>query len=306
MVALEDADLLTAIVTPFSDDGTINYNALTKLTNYLIEHGSNGFVIGGTTGETPTLTHDEKLALYSHFAKIVDGRVPVIAGTGSNNTAETLAFTNEVAAIDGIDYALVVVPPYNKPNQRGMVAHFTTIADAAHIPLVMYNIPGRTGVKMNQETIVQLSHHQNIAAVKQCASLPELEYIVDHKAADFCVFTGEDAQALTAVALGATGVISVASHCYCDQLRTMLDDLHAGKVAAAGQLQRWLTPRMAALFMFPSPSPVKAVLNAQGFATGGCRLPILTLNDEEKRQLETELSLPNGSLDSGLPLNLGE
>lgn len=306
MAALQDADLLTAIVTPFNDDGTINYDSLSHLTNYLIDHGSNGFVIGGTTGETPTLSHDEKLDLYRHFATIVGGRVPVIAGTGSNNTAETLAFTNEVAAIDGIDYALVVVPPYNKPNQRGMVAHFTTIADKAKLPLVMYNIPGRTGVKMSQETVVQLSHHPNIAAVKQCASLPELEYIVDHRDDDFCVFTGEDAQALTAVTLGATGVISVASHCYCDQMRAMLDYLRDGDIAAAGRLQRWLTPKMAALFMFPSPSPVKAVLNAQGFATGGCRLPILTLNKDEKRQLEAALSLANGSLDDGLPLNLGE
>ena len=306
MFSLENADLMTAIVTPFNDDGTINYDSLTKLTNYLIDHGSNGFVIGGTTGETPTLSHDEKLDLYRHFGAIVNGRVPVIAGTGSNNTAETIEFTNEVAAIEGIDYALVVVPPYNKPNQRGMVAHFTAVADAAKIPLVMYNIPGRTGSKMAQETVVKLSAHPNIAAVKQCASLPELEYIVEHKADDFCVFTGEDAQALTAIALGANGVISVASHSYCDQMREMLDDLHQGKVAEAGRLQRWLTPRMAALFMFPSPSPVKAVLNAQGFATGGCRLPILALNDEEKGQLEAALSLPSGSLTKELPLNLGE
>lgn len=306
MVSLENADLMTAIVTPFHDDGTINYDALSKLTNYLIDHGSNGFVIGGTTGETPTLSHDEKLDLYRHFGAIVDGRVPVIAGTGSNDTAETISFTNEVAAIDGIDYALVVVPPYNKPNQRGMIAHFTAVADAVNIPVVMYNIPGRTGSKMAQETVVKLSAHPNIAAVKQCASLPELEYIVEHKAADFCVFTGEDAQALTAIALGANGVISVASHSYCDQMRQMLDNLHQGNVAAAGRLQRWLTPRMAALFMFPSPSPVKAVLNAQGFATGGCRLPILALNDEEKVQLEAALSLPSGSLTDGLPLNLGE
>lgn len=306
MVSLENADLMTAIVTPFNDDGTINYDSLTKLTNYLIDHGSNGFVIGGTTGETPTLSHDEKLDLYRHFGAIVNGRVPVIAGTGSNNTAETIEFTNEVAAIDGIDYALVVVPPYNKPNQRGMVAHFTAVADAAKIPLVMYNIPGRTGSKMAQETVVKLSAHPNIAAVKQCASLPELEYIVEHKTDDFCVFTGEDAQALTAIALGANGVISVASHSYCDQMREMLDDLHQGNIAEAGRLQRWLTPRMAALFMFPSPSPVKAVLNAQGFATGGCRLPILALNDEEKGQLEAALSLPSGSLTKGLPLNLEE
>ena len=174
---LQDADLLTAIVTPFNEQNELDFASLAKLTNHLIEQGSNGFVIGGTTGETPTLSHDEKLALYREFAKIIDGRVPVIAGTGSNNTAETIAFTNEVAEIEGIDYALVVVPPYNKPNQRGMIAHFTAVADQSKLPIVIYNIPGRAGVKMAAETIVELSHHENIKAVKQCASLEEMQYL---------------------------------------------------------------------------------------------------------------------------------
>lgn len=304
---LADADLLTAIVTPFDDAGQIDFTSLKKLTNYLIDQGSNGFVIGGTTGETPTLTHDEKLQLYREFGKIVDGRVPVIAGTGSNNTAATIAFTNEVAAIPGIDYALVVVPPYNKPNQRGMVAHFTAVADQVKLPVVMYNIPGRTGVKMAAQTVVKLSHHPNIAAVKQCASLEELEEIVDHQAADFAVFTGEDAQALTARVLGANGVISVAAHSYAPQMRAMYDALYRGDYQAAGRLQRWLTPKMAALFMYPSPSPVKAVLNAQGFSTGGCRLPILPLNEDEQRVLASALDLPAAKLlNKELPLNLGE
>lgn len=307
MTTLMDADLMTAIVTPFDDEGNIDFASLEKLTNYQIEHGSKGFVIGGTTGETPELSHDEKIALYQRFGEIVNGRVPVIAGTGSNNTKETIAFTNEVAKIKGIDYALVVVPPYNKPNQRGMIAHFTTIADSVNIPVVIYNIPGRTGVKMEQETVVKLSHHKNIIAVKQCTSLEELEYIVEHRDPEFAVFTGEDAQALTARVLGANGVISVAVHNYADQMRQMYDALYRGDFKTAGKLQRWLTPRMAALFMYPSPSPVKAVLNAQGFAVGGCRLPILPLNEEEKRQLEKALSLPVDSLTTNnLPLNLGE
>lgn len=304
---LADADLLTAIVTPFDDAGKIDFASLKKLTNYLIDQGSNGFVIGGTTGETPTLTHDEKIKLYQEFGKIVGGRVPVIAGTGSNNTAETIAFTNEVATIPGIDYALVVVPPYNKPNQRGMVAHFTTVADQVKIPIVMYNIPGRTGVKMAAETIIKLSQHPNIAAVKQCASLEELEEVVAGKAADFAVFTGEDAQALTARVLGANGVISVASHSYAPQMRQMYDALYKGDYQEAGRLQRWLTPKMAALFMYPSPSPVKALLNAQGFATGSCRLPILPLNEDEQRSLAAALDLPAEKLlNKQLPLNLGE
>lgn len=304
---LADADLLTAIVTPFDDKGQIDFASLKKLTNYLIDQGSNGFVIGGTTGETPTLSHDEKISLYQEFGKIVNGRVPVIAGTGSNNTAETIAFTNEVAKIPGIDYALVVVPPYNKPNQRGMVAHFTAVADQVKIPIVMYNIPGRTGVKMAAETIIKLSANPNIAAVKQCASLEELEEIVEGKNKDFAVFTGEDAQALTARVLGANGVISVASHSYASQMRAMYDALYKGDYQAAGKLQRWLTPKMAALFMYPSPSPVKTLLNAQGFSTGSCRLPILPLNYDEKKALANALGLPSDKLlNKQLPLNLGE
>lgn len=306
MIGLRDADLLTAIVTPFGENKKINFDSLKKLTNYLINQGTNGFVIGGTTGETPELSHDEKIELYTKFGEIVNGRVPVIAGTGSNNTAETVAFTNEVARIKGIDYALIVVPPYNKPNQRSMVAHFTAVAENVNLPILIYNIPGRTGVKMNQETIVQLSHVENIKGIKQCASLEELEYIIDHKDSDFQVFTGEDSQALTARLLGANGVVSVASHIYSKQMRKMYDNLYAGNYPEAARLQRWLTPKIAALFMYPSPSPVKAVLNAQGFNTGDCRLPLVSLNNEEKVILAQKLGLRDDALMNKLALDLGK
>lgn len=302
---LKAADLMVAIVTPFTEANKINYPALDQLTEHLLANGANGFVIGGTTGETPTLSHDEKLALYRHFGALVAGRVPVIAGTGSNNTAETIAFTNEVATIDGIDAALVVVPPYNKPNQRGMLAHFTAVADAVDLPIMIYNIPGRTGVKMEVATLLQLAQHPQIVGVKQCASLPEMQALIEQAPADFAIFSGEDEQALVTKVLGGAGVISVAGHVYITQLRAMYDALAQGDVAKAGQLQRWLTPRMAALFMYPSPSPVKAVLNAQGFAVGGCRLPIVTLNDAEKQELATALQLPASALTDQLPLDLG-
>lgn len=306
MTSLIDADLITALVTPFDEQQKINFDCLEKLTNHLIAQGCNGFVIGGTTGETPTLSHDEKIELYQKFAEIVHGRVPIIAGTGSNNTAETISFTNEVAKIKGIDYALVVVPPYNKPNQRSMIAHFKTVAQTVHMPILIYNIPGRTGVKMEKETIVLLSHEENIKGIKQCASLEEMEYIIDHKDPDFMVFSGEDSQALSARLLGANGVVSVASHVYCKQMRQMYDYLYSGNYVEAANLQRWLTPKMAAMFMFPSPSPVKAVLNAQGFKTGGCRLPLLALNDDEKVQLAQKLGLKDDALSGQLPLDLGE
>ncbi|MBI0121162.1 MULTISPECIES: 4-hydroxy-tetrahydrodipicolinate synthase [Lactobacillus] len=305
MTNFDKADLMTAIITPFNKEGKVDYPGLKELTEHLINTGSNGFVIGGTTGETATMTHDEKIELYTKFAQIIAGRVPVIAGTGSNNTAQTVAFTQEVGQIPGIDMALVVAPYYNKPNQRGIIAHFEKVAENSPVPIIIYNIPGRTGIKISKETLVSLSHNPKIAGVKQCAELEDLEYIVEHAASDFLVYTGEDLQSLTAKVLGAKGVISVASHVYGSTMREMYDDLDQGKVAAAGKLQRQLMPKMQALFMYPSPSPIKAVLNAQGLPAGGCRLPIVDLNEAEKRQLAVHLGLAESALLHKLPLELG-
>lgn len=305
MTNFDKADLLTAIITPFNKEGKVDYPGLKELTEHLINTGSNGFVIGGTTGETATMTHDEKIELYTKFAQIIAGRVPVIAGTGSNNTEQTVAFTQEVGQILGIDMALVVAPYYNKPNQRGIIAHFEKVAENSPVPIIIYNIPGRTGIKISKETLVSLSHNPKIAGVKQCTELEDLEYIVEHAASDFLVYTGEDLQSLTAKVLGAKGVISVASHVYGSAMREMYDDLDQGKVAAAGKLQRRLMPKMQALFMYPSPSPVKAVLNAQGLPSGGCRLPIMDLNEAEKRQLAVHLGLDESALLHKLPLELG-
>ena len=305
MTNFDKADLMTAIITSFNKEGKVDYPGLKELAEHLINTGSNGFVIGGTTGETATMTHDEKIELYTKFAQIIAGRVPVIAGTGSNNTAQTVAFTQEVGQIPGIDMALVVAPYYNKPNQRGITAHFETVAANSPVPIIIYNIPGRTGIKISKETLVDLSHNPKIAGVKQCTDLEDLEYIVEHAASDFLVYTGEDLQSLTAKVLGAKGVISVASHVYGSAMREMYDDLNQGKVAAAGKLQRRLMPKMQALFMYPSPSPVKAVLNAQGLPAGGCRLPIVDLNEAEKRQLAVHLGLAESALLHKLPLELG-
>lgn len=294
----KDADILTAIVTPFDDQNHIDFDALETLTNHLLETGSHGFIIGGTTGETPNLTHDEKIELYTKFGKIVNGRVPVIAGTGSNNTLQTTELTKEVGQIEGIDMALVVVPYYNKPNQRGMIAHFTTVADASPIPVAIYNIPGRTGVTMANETVVKLAQHPNIQAVKQCTSLEDLEFLVEHTPDDFMVYTGEDAQALPGIAIGAKGVVSVAAHVYGQDMRQMLDAFYAGNTALAGKLQRRLTPKMQALFLYPSPSPVKAALTAQGYQVGGCRLPILPLNKAERATLAKALDLNEDALEN--------
>ncbi|MCX8736639.1 4-hydroxy-tetrahydrodipicolinate synthase [Lactobacillus sp. B4026] len=296
---------MTAIITPFNEQGEVDYPGLEELTEHLLKTGSRGFVIGGTTGETATMTHDEKIQLYTKFAQIVNNRVPVIAGTGSNNTAQTAEFTAEVSQIPGIDLALVVAPYYNKPNQRGIKAHFEAVAKKAQIPLMIYNIPGRTGITIAKETIVELAQNPQIAGVKQCTELEDLEYIIEHTVDDFLVYTGEDVQALAAKTLGAHGVISVASHIYGQVMRQMYDELARGNIALAGKLQRQLVPKMQALFMYPSPSPVKAVLNAQGLAAGGCRLPIVTLNKEEKQQLARHLGLKETALFNRLPKELG-
>ncbi|WP_334351819.1 4-hydroxy-tetrahydrodipicolinate synthase [Companilactobacillus sp. HBUAS56257] len=286
-----DVDLMTAIITPFDQAQKIDYPALKKLTEHLLATGTKGFVIGGTTGETPTLTEAEKLELYRKFVEIVDGRVPIIAGAGSNNTQQTIDFINKLAQISGIDMALVVVPYYNKPNQRGMKAHFETIAKNSPLPIMIYNIPGRTGVLMEKETVVELSQNPNIQGIKQCNTMEDLEYIVEHTPADFNVYSGEDAQALFAKVIGANGVVSVASHIYGNEMSKMYSLLDQGNYQEAGAIQRQLTPKMAALFMYPSPSPVKAALNKLGYQVGGCRLPIVSLNDEEKAILFEKLGL---------------
>ena len=305
MTNFDKADLMTALITPFNKEDKVDYPGLKKLTEHLLNTGSTGFVIGGTTGETATMTHDEKIELYTKFAQIIAGRVPVVAGTGSNNTAQTVAFTQEVGQIPGIDMALVVAPYYNKPDQRGITAHFEKVAENSPVPIIIYNIPGRTGIKITKETLVELSHNPKIAGVKQCSDLEDLEYIVEHAANDFLVYTGEDLQSLTAKVLGARGVISVASHIYGKAMREMYDDLDQSKIAAAGKLQRQLMPKMQALFMYPSPAPVKAVLNAQGLSAGGCRLPLVDLNETEKRQLALHLGLSEAALLHELPLELG-
>ncbi|USS84684.1 4-hydroxy-tetrahydrodipicolinate synthase [Fructilactobacillus myrtifloralis] len=281
MTDFTQTDIITALITPFTAEQEINYPALETLTERLLQEGGNGFLIGGTTGETPTLTHDEKLSLYTNFAQFVNGRVPVIAGTGSNNTQATIDFTEEVSHIPGIDAALVVVPYYNKPNQVGMKAHFRAVARATNFPIIIYNIPGRTGVNMDVDTVVELSQEPNIIGIKQCGSMEDFEAIVEQTPDDFLVYTGEDPQSLFAKSVGGNGVVSVASHLYLPAMRQMYDLLDQD-LAQAGQLQRELTPKMQGLFLYPSPSAVKFMLTRNGLDVGGCRLPITDLTAVEQ------------------------
>lgn len=282
---LNSAHIVTAMVTPFDDQQRVDYDRLARLIEYLLPHHTQGILVGGTTGEGPTLSAAEKLSLYAKTAALVNGRVPVIANTGSNNTAATIAFTQQVSQITGIDAALVVVPPYNKPDQAGMLAHFSAIADQGGLPIIIYNIPGRSVVKMDVPTILTLAQHPNVIGVKQCTGDEELAAVIEGAPSNFYVYTGEDAQTLTNRVLGGHGVISVASHCFGDQLFDIENALAAGDWVLAGRIQRRLIPKMTALFSAPSPAPVKAALNAAGILVGSPRLPILPLSTDQRLDL---------------------
>lgn len=282
---------MTAMVTPFGKDGNVDYELLKKLIDHLLSTGTDGILVSGTTGEGPTLTEEEKIELIEKTVEYVAGRVPVMAGTGSNNTKATIEYTNKVAKIDGVDAALVVVPYYNKPDQAGMIAHFTAVADNVDLPIVMYNIPGRTGVTMEVKTIAELSKHQNIIGIKDCTGIVNMAEIVANTPNDFLAFTGEDADALAARNVGAQGVISVASHLFGKEISQMYAANSKGDNEIAGELMRDLTPKMKALFSHPSPSPVKAALNHVGIEVGGCRLPILALDDAQASVLFNQLGI---------------
>ena len=283
---MQRAELITAIVTPFNDRDEIDYDSMQRLVDHLIDQGTDGFVVGATTGEGPTLSHDEKITLYTRFVAMVHGRALVIANSGSNNTRETTDFTHEVGGIAGIDATLVVVPYYNKPDQDGMIAHYTTVAASAQKPIIIYNIPGRTGVNMLPETVATLAQNPMIQGIKQCGSLAALSDIIDRTKHDaFNVWTGEDAQALTIKTLGGMGVISVASHLYAHSIREMYRALDRGDITTVAALQRQLLPKMAALFHFPYPAPTKAALNALGFKVGSPRLPLLPLTAAQQQEL---------------------
>lgn len=288
---LKNSHIMTAMVTPFGKDGNVDYELLKKLIDHLLSTGTDGILVSGTTGEGPTLTEEEKIELIEKTVEYVAGRVPVVAGTGSNNTKATIEYTNKVAKIDGVDAALVVVPYYNKPDQAGMIAHFTAVADNVDLPIVMYNIPGRTGVTMEVKTIAELSKHQNIIGIKDCTGIVNMAEIVANTPDDFLAFTGEDADALAAINVGAQGVISVASHLFGKEISQMYAANSKGDNEIAGELMRDLTPKMKALFSHPSPSPVKAALNHVGIEVGGCRLPILALDDAQASVLFNQLGI---------------
>lgn len=282
---LKKARIITALVTPFKEDGSINFEALPKLIEHLLAHHTEGLIIAGTTGESPTLTHEEELELFAVVQKIVKGRVPLIAGIGTNDTRDSVEFAREVDKFGGFAAGLAVTPYYNKPTQEGLYQHYKAIAEASNLPVIVYNVPSRTVAGLTVETSLRLAQLPNIIAIKDCTGIDTLTHLVENAPQDFLIYTGEDGQAFHAKAIGAQGVISVAAHTNGDDFHEMFSALDEGNLKKAAQIQRQLSPKIEALFSVTSPAPLKAVLNSQGFEVGPLRLPLVACTEKEKASI---------------------
>ncbi|MGJ7912967.1 4-hydroxy-tetrahydrodipicolinate synthase [Neobacillus sp. LXY-1] len=278
--------VLTAMVTPFNDNGEVDFDATKNLVNYLIDNGTDGLIVAGTTGESPTLSSEEKVTLFKFVVEVVNGRVPVIAGTGSNNTHASIRLSKQAEEV-GLDGVMLVVPYYNKPSQEGLYQHFKAIAESTSLPVVLYNIPGRSVTNLSVETVVRLSHINNIVAVKEASgNLDAMAAIIDQTPDDFTLYSGDDGLTLPVLSIGGAGVISVASHIIGNEMQEMIHLFKNGQVKEAAAAHRRLLPTMKALFSAPNPTPVKAALNMKGISVGGVRLPLVPLDETEKQALE--------------------
>ncbi|MHA0856023.1 4-hydroxy-tetrahydrodipicolinate synthase [Paenibacillus sp. CMAA1364] len=277
--------LMTAMVTPFDDRGQINWDETSRLIDYLIhEQKTDSLIIAGTTGESPTLTDDEKLELFRFAVKKANGRCKIIAGTGCNNTTHSIHMSQEAEKL-GVDGLLLVVPYYNRPSQEGLFRHFEAIANSTELPVILYNVPSRTVVSLTPHTTLRLAQIPNIVATKECASLDYVTQISSAAPEAFKVYTGDDSCALPALAVGAYGVISVASHIVGSIMKDMIQSFLDGNVQQATRLHQQLYPIFKGMFDCPEPLPnpaaVKYALQLVGYHVGEPRLPILPPNEDE-------------------------
>lgn len=281
--------LLTAMVTPFTEEGQVDYAQAVKLAKALLASGSDGLVVAGTTGESPTLTGAEKLRLFAEIKSAVDGSVTIVAGTGNYNTQESIELTRE-AEKTGVDACLLTVPYYNKPNQEGLYEHFKAIAGATGLPCIVYNVPSRTITNLSADTAIKLSKIDNIVGIKEAsADLAQIARIIDGADKDFLVYSGNDADTFPILGLGGYGVIGVITHLVGKQYRKMMDDFLAGRVAESARLHRHFIPLVNTMFMIGSPMPVKYALNYLGFRVGKPRLPLVVPDEKTRAAIEQTL-----------------
>ncbi|NNU82636.1 4-hydroxy-tetrahydrodipicolinate synthase [Geobacillus sp. BMUD] len=278
-------NIITAMVTPFDRKGNLDLAKTTELVNYLLDNGTDALVVAGTTGESPTLTTEEKIALFRHVVSVVNGRVPVIAGTGTNDTRASIELTKK-AEEAGVDAVMLVAPYYNKPNQEGLYQHFKAIAESTSLPVMLYNVPGRTSVSLAPETVIRLSEVSNIVAVKEASgNLDAMAEIIERTPDDFLLYSGDDSLTLPVLAIGGAGVVSVASHIIGNEMQEMIRSFLAGDHQKAAALHRKWVPLMKGLFAAPSPVPVKTALQLRGLDVGSVRLPLVPLTEQERKDL---------------------
>jgi 4-hydroxy-tetrahydrodipicolinate synthase len=283
--------VLTAVITPFGDDGSIDYGTFWRLTRHLADHGSDGIVVGGTTGESPTLSKVEKVALYKAAVDAVGDRMKVIAGAGTYDTRESVELARR-AADSGVHGIMAVTPYYSKPPQEGLFRHFTAIADATELPVLLYNIPGRTCRLIEVDTLVRLAAHPSVVAVKDAVddldfTRRSLEALPD----GFAVYSGSDSMTREMVRMGGVGVVSVASHLAGDQVRAMVDAALSGNDELADQLDGRLAPLFEALFLEPNPMPLKAGLDLAWDPVGDPRLPLIPASGDTRAAIERALAV---------------
>jgi len=270
--------VITAMVTPFAEDGSVNYPVAEELAVHLVDHGSDSLVICGTTGESPTLSWSEEYELFKVVKQAVGDKAKIIAGTGSNSTTEAIAATSKAAKLE-LDGSLQVVPYYNKPPQSGLYQHFKAIAQACpDLPMMLYNVPGRTGCNLEPETVATLAQLGNVVAIKEASG--DIEQACKIRCltpANFAIYSGEDALTLPMLTVGSSGVVSVASHLVGKEMQIMIEAFFTGDNQQATKIQLKLLPLFQSLFMTTNPIPVKTALNLQGWQMGQLRTPLCEL-----------------------------
>lgn len=277
--------VITAMATPFRPDGAVDYDRAAELARRLVQTGSTGLVVAGTTGESPTLTDEEKLQLVRVVKDAVGNGAAVLAGTGTYDTAHSVHLSRE-AQRAGADGLLVVVPYYNRPTQEGLYRHFRAVAESTDLPVLMYNIPGRTGTNMLPETVARLSEVRNIAGIKEASgSLDQVSEIRRRTPEHFLIYSGDDSLTLPYLSVGAVGIVSVAAHLVGREIAEMIAHFQAGRMEEARRIHLRLFPLFRALFVAPNPVPLKAALEMAGFPVGKPRLPLVEATEKEREQI---------------------
>ncbi len=280
---------LTAMVTPFKENGEVDYEQTKKLAKALLNSGNDGLVLAATTGEAPTLSWDEEMRIFTEVKSAVGDKPTLVAYTGSNSTKEAVEATEKAEKI-GVDACLSVVPYYNKPNQEGIYQHFKAVAECTSLPVIMYNIPGRVVVEMSWETIARLSQFKNIIGVKEASGKMDLvAQTISNAKEGFYVWSGNDNDTFPIMALGGYGVIGVTTHLTGKQYKKMIDLILSDRIKEAAEIHRKLVPLVNAMFSIPSPAPIKYALNYLGFKVGKPRLPLVPPTEKEAEKIIAEL-----------------